>query len=86
MMKFGVCSIAMHMFIAVVLKDVELGIVGISVSDTLFIVNESSALIVETHSKVIQLLYVGKRISMNILTVDLFLITRVTKTTEKDKK
>ena len=85
----GVCSITMPMFIADVLKDVELGSVVTPASSSLFVINESSPLLEETrrkrfHSKVAQLLYLGKRIRMDILTAVAFLTTRVTKATEED--
>ena len=69
------------MFFAEVLKDVELGSVVTPVFGTLFIINESSLLLDETskkrfHIKVVQLLYLGKRIRMDILTVGAFLTTK----------
>jgi len=85
----GVCSITMPMFISEVLKDVELGSVVTPASGTLFMIDESSPLLDETrrkrfHSKVAQLLYLGKRIRMDILTAVAFLTTRVTKATQED--
>ena len=52
-------------------------------------INESSPLLDETrrkrfHSKGVQLLYLGKRIRMDILTEIAFLISRVNKVEEED--
>ena len=57
-------------------------------SSTLFIINENSPLLDEArrkrfHSKVAQLLYLGKRIRMNILTAVAFLTTKVIKVKRK---
>ena len=89
MSEVGVCSITMPTFIAELLKDVELGSVVTPASGTLFMMNEISPLLDEIrrkrfHSKVAQLLYLGKRIRMDILTAVAFLKTRVTKATEED--
>ena len=77
----GVCSITMPMFITDVLKDVELGSVVTPASSTLFMIYKNSPLLEENHrkrfhSKVAQLLYLGKIIRMDILTAVAFLTTR----------
>ena len=59
----GVCSIIMPMYKADELKDAELRSVATPASGAIFIINESSSLLIEArkkrfHSKVTQLLYI----------------------------
>ena len=49
--EVAVCSITMPIFVAEVLKDVELGSAVIPASNKLFTINESSPLLDETHRK-----------------------------------
>ena len=79
----------MPMITADVFKDIELRSVVTPAYDTLFMINESSPQLDEAHrkrlhTKMAQLLYLGKRIRMDILTVVAFVTTRATKATEED--
>ena len=89
MSKYRICFTHMPMFIAYVLKDVELESVVTPVSGVLFMIGKDNSLLEATHrkrfhSKVVQLLYLGKRIRMNILIAVTLLTTRVTKAIEED--
>ena len=77
------------MLAADALKNIELESMVSPASGILLIINEGDALPDEPHrkrfnSEVVQLLYLGKRIRVDILTAVAFLKTRVTKAAEKD--